>query len=357
MLMSVSDIHLLFFYFRKMSDFMFPPPEETVPLGNYVIVTWDLETTDRQFDDLMCQIGAYCPGFTIFNQYVLPVKFINPEAASKIHLQVIIHDGKRALMDTVSRQLLDATDERTALIRFMEWLTMVRGFHDGVVMISHSTIKLDVPVLLQALQRHKLDQKFFLIVKGFGDSFGPFSMEYRNHFQVLSLQSLYTAIVGPRSEQHNAVSDAEAVYHLLEKSFGHPLSLNIPQVQRYCYTPRVMVYYVEWKRRLIEKSKLMKPLVAHISNWKIAGGIKWDLLTIGYDYPTIVYKYNVLGEERFLQELRYQMELKKRNDFCYLTHTSELDTETIVQGIIQHFRKKNEEQQQQQDGKPAIQAN
>jgi hypothetical protein len=69
-------------------DFSFPPPEETLPRGDYVIVTWDLETTDRFFDDLICQIGAFCPGHMTFNQYVLPVKFINPEASGKIHLQV-----------------------------------------------------------------------------------------------------------------------------------------------------------------------------------------------------------------------------------------------------------------------------
>jgi hypothetical protein len=99
-----------------------------------------------------------------------------------------------------------------------------------------------------------------------------------------------------------------------------------------------MAYYVEWKRRLMEKSKQMKPLVSHITNWKIAGGIKWDLLTIGYDYATLVYRYHALGEERFIAELRFQMTWKKQNDVCYLTHTSEIDTETIIQGVIQHFR-------------------
>lgn len=99
-----------------------------------------------------------------------------------------------------------------------------------------------------------------------------------------------------------------------------------------------MAYYVEWKRRLMEKSKQMKPLVSHISNWKLAGGIKWDLLTIGYDYPTLAYRYQALGDARFAAELRYQMTWKKQNDVCYLTHTSEVDAETIVQGVLQHFR-------------------
>lgn len=55
-------------------------------------------------------------------------------------------------------------------------------------------------------------------------------MEMRGQFPVLSLQSLYTAMVGPRTEQHDAASDAEAVYRLLETAFGSPLTLNIPQV-------------------------------------------------------------------------------------------------------------------------------
>jgi hypothetical protein len=73
-------------------------------------------------------------------------------------------------------------------------------------------------------------------VAGFGDSFGPFSMEMRGQFPMLSLQSLYTAIVGPRAEQHDAASDAEAVYRLLETTFGaSPLSLNIPQVRYFIF--------------------------------------------------------------------------------------------------------------------------
>jgi hypothetical protein len=55
-------------------------------------------------------------------------------------------------------------------------------------------------------------------------------MEMRSQFPVLSLQALYTAMVGPRTEQHDAASDAEAVYRLLETAFGSPLTLNIPQV-------------------------------------------------------------------------------------------------------------------------------
>jgi hypothetical protein len=78
--------------------------------------------------------------------------------------QVVVHEGRRVLIDTVSRQILDSVDERLALQRFMSWLYTVKGNHAGVVLISHSTIKLDVPVLLQALTRHKLEAKFFDVV-------------------------------------------------------------------------------------------------------------------------------------------------------------------------------------------------
>lgn len=76
----------------------------------------------------------------------------------------MVHEGRRVLIDTVSRQILDSVDERLALQRFMSWLYTVKGNHAGVVLISHSTIKLDVPVLLQALTRHKLESKFFDVV-------------------------------------------------------------------------------------------------------------------------------------------------------------------------------------------------
>jgi len=79
-------------------------------------------------------------------------------------LKVVVHEGRRVLIDTVSRQILESVDERLALQRFMSWLYTVKGNHAGVVLISHSTIKLDVPVLLQSLSRHKLEAKFFEVV-------------------------------------------------------------------------------------------------------------------------------------------------------------------------------------------------
>ncbi|KAG8229974.1 hypothetical protein J437_LFUL008548 [Ladona fulva] len=353
---------------NKMSNSLsVPPVEETLPPGNYVVVTWDLETTDRHIDDYICQIGAYCPWYQPFNQYVLPMKNVDPEASSKIHLQVVFVGGQRVLINTVTRRILDTTDERTALLRFYEWLRQIaevackwsvsqygnreeRGAAVGsipkkrpcsVVLVSHSGIKLDIPVLLQALSRHCLTDMFFEVVSGFGDSFAPFAMELRSQFSSLSLQSLYTALVGGEiTKEHDAAADAEAVYRVLEAAFGGPLSVNIPQVGRYCYTYPAMAYYVEWKRSLNEKAKGMRAVVAHVRDFRQAGKIKSDLLTLGYDYPTLCLKWNNLGESRFSEELLSQLEYSKKNGATsYLTHMSELPPPVVVREVVQHFKK------------------
>ncbi|XP_046383169.1 uncharacterized protein LOC124153835 [Ischnura elegans] len=348
-----------------------PPVEETLPPGNYVVVTWDLETTDRHIDDYICQIGAYCPSYEPFNQYVLPLKCVDPEASSKIHLQVIVHEGKRVLINTITRKILDTLDEYTALVRFYEWLKMVsegatsnpsESLHApeeavnysketgikqmeprSVVLVSHSGIKLDIPVLLQALERHGLTELFFEVVCGFGDSFAPFAMELRSQFSSLSLQSLHSALVGIEgTKEHDAASDAEAVYRVLEAAFGGPLSVNIPQVGRYCYTRHAMVYYVEWKRAFNEKAKGMRAIVAHVKDFRQAGKIKSDLLTLGYDYPTLCWKWSSMGESRFSEELQSKLETsKKKGGSSYLTHMSELPPAVVVREVAQHFKRRN----------------
>ncbi|XP_071441282.1 uncharacterized protein [Hetaerina americana] len=350
-----------------------PPVEETLPPGNYVVVTWDLETTDRHIDDYICQIGAYCPLYEPFNQYVLPLKSVDPEASSKIHLQVIVHEGKRVLINTITRRILDTTDEYTALVRFYKWLKMIsegtscnpsessqfpeeaessynnaqesQAKENGlpsVVLVSHSGIKLDIPVLLQALERHGLTELFFGVVCGFGDSFAPFAMELRSQFSSLSLQSLHSTLVGGEStKEHDAAADAEAVYHVLEAAFGGPLSVNIPQVGRYCYTHRAMVYYVEWKRAFNEKAKGMRAVVAHVKDFRQAGKIKSDLLTLGYDYPALCWKWSNMGESRFSEELQSRLETsKQKGGSSYLTHMSELPPAVVVREVTQHFKKR-----------------
>lgn len=356
----------------KMSNNMsVPPVEETLPPGNYIVVTWDLETTDRHIDDYICQIGAYCPWYQPFNQYVLPLKSVDPEASSKIHLQVAIHEGKRVLINTLTRRILDTTDERTALLRFYEWLRQISEVackwsaspcvageaedkvadastrvqekrQCSVVLVSHSGIKLDIPVLLQALTRHDLTEMFFEVVSGFGDSFAPFAMELRSQFSSLSLQSLHTVLVGGEgTKEHDAAADAEAVYRVLEAAFGGPLSVNIPQVGRYCYTHHAMAYYVEWKRALNEKAKGMRAVVAHVRDFRQAGKIKSDLLTLGYDYPTLCWKWSSMGESRFSEELQGQLESsKKSGGSSYLTHMSELPPSVVVREVAQHFKKR-----------------
>lgn len=97
-------------------------------------------------------------------------------------------------------------------------------------------------------------------------------MEMRGQFPLLSLQSLYTAIVGPRAEQHDAASDAEAVYHLLEAAFGSPLSLNIPQVRT------VLVTQVSIAPSLTDGYRRSSAIATRRASWRITwsgSGASW----------------------------------------------------------------------------------
>jgi len=74
----------------------------------------------------------------------------------------------RVLKDTRSMKTLKTKSEYSTLTDFIEWLKEAKGESDGLILLYHDNNKQNVtPFLIEALERYKMSEEFFKIVKGF----------------------------------------------------------------------------------------------------------------------------------------------------------------------------------------------
>nr|CAD7571254.1 unnamed protein product [Timema californicum] len=201
-----------------------PPMEEHLQPSSgqrHRVVCYDLETTGLELVDEIIQIGGSVDQARIFSKYIVPAtRRVHPDAARIIGLQVV--DGGKGLKDLRDNSLVDAVDEGSGLEEFLHWLEEVRGDVDGIILASHGAIFLDIPVLLIALRRRNLTDRF--------------------------KQSLYEQFIGRRPEKHRAPEDARDLHTILTTYFKTTqLSMDLPPLVRATYTVRCMEEYVSWR--------------------------------------------------------------------------------------------------------------
>ncbi|CAG2062141.1 unnamed protein product [Timema podura] len=140
-----------------------PPMEEHLLLPSsgqrHVVACFDLETTGLELVDEIVQIGGSVGQDRVFSKYIVPAtRKVHPVAARIIGLQVL--DGGKGLLDLRDNTLVNTVDESSGLEEFLLWLEEVRGDADGIILASHGAIFLDIPVLLRALRRNNLTDRF-----------------------------------------------------------------------------------------------------------------------------------------------------------------------------------------------------
>nr|CAD7450863.1 unnamed protein product [Timema bartmani] len=238
-----------------------PPMEEhLLPSSGqrHAVVCFDLETTGLELVDEIVQIGGSVGQARVFSKYIVPAtRKVHPVAAKIIGLQVL--DGGKGLLDLRDNTLVNTVDERSGLEEFLHWLKEVRGDADGIILASHGAIFLDIPVLLTALRRNNLTDRFkqgsqeeqphrplqtgewqlaiFLdipvllralrrnnltdrfkqIVSGFCDTYAIFQADL--NIRKYTLQNIYEKFIGRRPEKHRAQEDARDLHTILTTYF------------------------------------------------------------------------------------------------------------------------------------------
>ncbi|XP_028306044.1 uncharacterized protein LOC114465315 [Gouania willdenowi] len=163
-----------------------------------VLVFFDLEATglDTTSCDII-QISAIC-GEKAFNCYCLPSKALSESAASVTGFTVkenqLFLNGK----------LISTTPLLTALEAFIDFLY---SFQCPVLLVAHSAMRFDAPVLTRVLRHHSLYVRFQKVVEGFVDTF-PLSKRLCSYLPSYSLKYLAQHYLKKTFNAHNAVEDA-----------------------------------------------------------------------------------------------------------------------------------------------------
>ncbi|XP_063834182.1 maternal protein exuperantia [Ostrinia nubilalis] len=186
-----------------------------LPPGKYSLVGWDMDTTGRRLIDEICQIAAYTPKQT-YSQYIMPYGDLNPGARRRHNVRVVTVGRYRMLKDTVTHKILKTKSEISALSDFLDWLEKEKG--DGsVILIYHEPRRLSPTMLLEALTRYKLLDRFKTIVAGFADSYALAADKCKTTVKSVSLRVLARVLLDADSlSVDSALDRATAAYRIVE---------------------------------------------------------------------------------------------------------------------------------------------
>lgn len=186
-----------------------------LPPGKYSLIGWDMDTTGRRLIDEICQIAAYTPKQT-YSQYIMPYGDLNPGARRRHNVRVVTVGRYRMLKDMVSHKILKTKSEISALTDFLDWLEKEKG--DGsVILIYHEPRRFSPTMLLEALTRYDLLDRFNSIVAGFTDSYALAADKCKATVKSVSLRVLARVLLDADSlSVDSAIERATAAYKIVE---------------------------------------------------------------------------------------------------------------------------------------------
>lgn len=146
---------------------------KTLPSGNYTLVGVDIDTTGRRLIDEIVHLAAFTPEEQ-FSQYIMPYMNLNPAARQRHQVRVITIGFYRMLKSMQTYKVLKTKSEVQALKEFIEWLEELAkktSATDGLILVYHEQRKFIPYLLLEALKKYSLMDRFNQTVKSFVNGF------------------------------------------------------------------------------------------------------------------------------------------------------------------------------------------
>ncbi|KAG4074673.1 hypothetical protein HA402_004544 [Bradysia odoriphaga] len=144
-----------------------------LPKGKYTMVSVDVDTTGRRLIDEIVQLSAYTPE-SQFAEYIMPIMNLNPAARQRHQIRVITVGFFRMLKSMQTYKVVKTKPEIAVLKDFLDWLETLRKNDPeskGIILIHHEQRKFVPYMLLEALQKYDLVDRFMKSVKSFADGF------------------------------------------------------------------------------------------------------------------------------------------------------------------------------------------
>lgn len=187
-------------------------PPKGVPVGKYRLVGWAVDTTGRRLIDEIVQLAGYTPE-SQFSQYIMPFADLNPFYSRKYNVRIFNALRYRRLKDMRTGQFLKTKSEICALTDFVQWLETVKGDSEGVLLIFHEVRKATPGMLLEALRRNNLLERFEKVCKGFTNGFSLAKAKCQSSTKTYNLKIMGKVLLGKDSTDYSsAVERASAIY-------------------------------------------------------------------------------------------------------------------------------------------------
>ncbi|KAF2897649.1 hypothetical protein ILUMI_08516 [Ignelater luminosus] len=183
--------------------------------GHYRLVGWGIDTTGRRLIDEICQIAAYTTASN-FSQHIMPFSDLNPSSRRRHNLRIVNLGRYRMLKNLKTNKFVKTKSEVSALTDFLNWLENNRGDGtDGIILVYHEFRKTSPGMLLEALRRYNLIERFSRIVKGFANGFNIAAANCKNTTKSFSLRVMSRMLLNKEDDFGNAVDRAQASYEVV----------------------------------------------------------------------------------------------------------------------------------------------
>lgn len=144
-----------------------------LPKGKYTLVGVDVDTTGRRLIDEIVQLAAYTPK-TQYAQYIMPYMNLNPAARQRHQVRVITIGFYRMLKCMQTYKVVKSKSEVAALKDFLHWIeNLKRSDKDssGVILIYHEERKFVPYMILEAMNKYNMLDRFLETVKSFANGY------------------------------------------------------------------------------------------------------------------------------------------------------------------------------------------
>lgn len=169
-----------------------------LPNGRYTLIGIDIDTTGRRLIDEIVQISAYTPEHQ-YSQYIMPLMNLNPAARQRHQVRVITVGFFRMLKSMQTYRVVKTKTEVSALNEFITWLEeRLREDEgsDGVVLIYHEQRKFVPYMVIEALKKYNLLDRFTATVKSFANGFKLAEQKCTKTIKYFSIRQLADLVIG-----------------------------------------------------------------------------------------------------------------------------------------------------------------
>lgn len=146
----------------------------------------------------------------------MPFADLNPGSRRRHNLRIINIGRYRMLKNLKTNKFVKTKSEISALIDFLNWLEANRGdAKDGIILVYHEFRKTSPGMLLEALRRYNLIDRFSKVVKGFANGFNIAAVKCKNSTKSFSLRVMSRMLLNKEDDFGNAVDRAQASFDVV----------------------------------------------------------------------------------------------------------------------------------------------